>query len=350
MPMGRQPTKYLNLPKGMRARPQRSGKIYYYFDLGNKERSVVPLGSDYVIAVKKWAELSQREIPKNATITFKMAWDNFLIEHLPKVAASTQKDYLKSSKKLLEFFNDPPAPLDAIKPVHVRQYLDIRGKESPIRANHEIRLLNLIWNLARSWNYTDKENPCTGIKRFTEKSRDVYVEDDVYNAVYEYSCQPVKDAKDLGYLTAQRPIDVIKMDETDISDGLLAVQQTKRGAKLRIAITGQLKSVIDRIQARKKGFKVFSLKLIVDEHGKPLSQHAIYKRFVKAKEQAKLHYPKLSTRIDDYDIRDLRAKGVTDKTESGDIREAQMLAGHASETMTERYVRRKIGHKAQPTK
>jgi integrase len=352
MAMGRQPTKNLNLPKGMRARPKAKGKIYYYFDTGAKPRKEIPLGSDYVLAVQQWAGLSQHEIPANATITFKMAWDKFLKDYLPNKSAATKKDYLKCGKFLLKCFNDEesPAPLDSIQPIHIRQYLDTRGKKSQVRANHERRLFNLIWNLAREWGYTDKPNPCAGVKGFSEKSRDVYIEDNIYNLVYSYADQPTKDALDLGYLTAQRPADVIKMYKTDIQDGVLYVQQGKTETKLRIAVTGQLKSVIDRINQRKENFKVFSLALIVDEHGKKLSQHAIYKRFLKAKEEAIKENPKLKEKIEEYQIRDLRAKAVTDKTSQGDVRQAQKLAGHASESMTQRYVRNKIGENVEPTK
>lgn len=350
MPMGRRPTVNFNLPVNMRARKQRSGKIYYYFDLGTKDRKEIALGCDYVNAVQKWAELSQHKIPPNAEITFKMAWDKFLQDYMPKVSEATKKDYLKCSKHLLQFFNNPPAPLDAIKPLHIKQYLELRGKVAPVRANHERRLFNLIWNQARSWGYTDKENPCTGIQGHSEKARDVYIDDKIYELVYAKADQPTKDALDLGYLTAQRPADVIKMYETDIQDGVLLVQQGKTDARLRISITGQLKSVIERIQERKKQFKVFSLALIVDEYGKPLSQHAIYKRFVKAKELAILENPKLKLDIEKYQIRDLRAKAVTDKTNAGDVRQAQKLAGHKSETMTQRYVRNIVGETVEPTK
>ncbi len=347
--MGRKPTKHLNLPKGMRARPKAHGVLYYYLDLGGKPRKELPLGNDYVKAVQKWSELSLNKIPANATITFKMVWDRFIKDCLYEKSSATQKDYIKCSKHLLLFFNNPPAPLDAIKPIHIRQYLDYR-KDAPVRANHERRLFNLLWNHAREWGYTDLANPCAGIKGFTESARTNYIDDQLFNLVYDCADQPTKEALDLGYLTAQRPADVIRMYETDIQDGALCVTQGKTDARLRISITGELKTVIERIQQRKTAFKVFSLALIVDEYGKPLSQHAIYKRFQKAKEIAISQNPKLADKIKEYQIRDLRAKGVTDKTESGDIRQAQQLAGHASVLMTERYVRNKIGQKVEPTK
>lgn len=44
--------------KGFRARPQKSGKVFYYMDIGGKPRKEIPLGSDYVLAIRKWSELA----------------------------------------------------------------------------------------------------------------------------------------------------------------------------------------------------------------------------------------------------------------------------------------------------
>lgn len=349
--MGRKPTKNLNLPPKMRSREQRSGKVFYYYDAGGKPRKEIPLGSDYNLAVKKWAELHQEDVPATAQVTLKDVWDRFLKDEMHKRAASTQKDYNKCIKNILVFFNDPPAPLVNITPAHISKFIAWRGKKAEVRANRERALINLLWNRAREWGYTDRANPCTGVDGFKEEARSVYVEDNIYVAVYDCADQPTRDALDLAYLTAQRPGDTSRMYETDIQDGKLAVQQSKRNARVKINIIGELKVVIDRIKARKESFKVRSLALIVGETGKPLSQRAIWERFDKARDKAIAQHPQWKEKIEEYQIRDLRAKGGTDKAvKTKDMRQAQKLLGHKSVLMTERYVREIHGVEVDPTK
>ena len=132
--------------------------------------------------------------------------------------------------------------------IHIRQYMNWRtdnGKKSTVRANREKSLLSHLFNIARDWGALDTVNPCQGIKGYTEEGRDVYVEDNIYDAIYLVASQPLKDALDLAYLTGQRPADVIAMSESNIQDGVLLVQQGKTNAKLRISITGELKSLLE---------------------------------------------------------------------------------------------------------
>jgi len=349
--MGRKPTINNNCPPGLRPRLQKSGKTYYYLDLGGKPRVEIPLGDDYIIAVQRWGELKRNQLPPSFIITIDAVWQKYQeSENYTELAASTKKDYQKSIKKILEFFNDPPTSIDSIEPIHIRQFLDWRGSIAKVRANREKTLFSTLWNYARSIGYTNKANPCVGIKGFKEIPRDVYIEDNIYAAVYAEADQPTRDAIDIGYLIAQRPCDVIKLYETDIQNSLMAVQQRKTKAKLQISVIGLLKQTIARITERKKQYKVRSLKLIVDEYGKPLSQHAIYQRFAKARDKAIKQHPELAEQIRKYQISDLRAKGGTDKAIEQDMRTAQKLLGHSSVVMTERYVRRIKGEFVDPTK
>jgi integrase len=374
--MGRRPTKNLNLPPRMRAR-ERRGTTWYYYDCGGKPRKETPLGNDYTIAVTKWAELEGADTNISGIITFKDAADTYLRKVLPSKAARTQTENLHELESLLKFFNTPPAPLENIQPIHIRQYMDwrieqtkqrlqaqnvqrakdkkelipITGKEGQVRANREKALFSHIWNKAREWGLTDRANPCAGIKGYSEPGRDIYVEDEVLDAVWRAADQALRDALDLAYLTGQRPQDLLEASELDIKAGALEFEQQKTGKKLRIQIIGELDALLKRIKARKEGYKVHTLALICTETGRPLTKSGYRARFDKARLAAAKANPKLAEAIGDFQFRDLRAKAGTDKAESsGDIRQAQKQLGHTTVTMTEHYTRDRRGDLVNPTK
>lgn len=350
--MGRKPTVNLTLPKGMRARLKPSGVTYYYLDAGGKPRKEIPLGSNYAAAVQQWADLTITGA--RPAVTFKDVTDRYLVEVLPGKAPRTRQDNIKELATLLQFFNDPPVPLDQIEPLHVRQFMDWRGKTAKVRANREKALLSHIWNFARAKGITAVPNPCAGIKGFTERGRkDVYIEDEIYNVVYEAGNQALRDALDLAYQTGQRPADVLRMDETHVRNNMLAVDQGKTGAKLRISLNhpdgtrNELGALIDRIIARKRAAKVTTLALIWGRDKQRWTAAGLDNAFDRARAAAAKKHPTLAAQIKGFQFRDLRAKAGTDKADSSGMVEAQRQLGHASMTMTEHYVRR--GNVVTPT-
>jgi integrase len=327
----------------LRARRKPSGVIHYYYDHGGKPRREEPLGSDYGLAVQKWAEYERSRYAREKlaeVITFRYVADRYRAVVMPTKSPATQACNARELKQLLDFFDDPPGPLDAITPVHVRQYMTHRAG-SPVRANREKALLSHLWNFARDAGYTALANPCAGIKGNKEKARDVYVDDATYLAFWKAADRPLRDAMDLAYLTGQRPADVLRMQETDVRDGSLELTQAKTGAKLRIGVTGELADLLARIAERKRDHAVRAMRLIVDEDGRPLTAAKLRGRFNKVREDTGLRFQ----------FRDLRAKAASDKADSsGDIRQAQRQLGHTSVVMTEAYVRSRRGAKVDPTK
>lgn len=349
--MGRKSTVNTNLPVRMRARTRPSG-TYYYYDAGGKPRREIPLGPVYNAAIAKWSELEiAHSAHAIAQLTFKDVSDAYIRDILPTKAPRTAKDNLTELAHLLEFFNDPPVALDLIEPMHVSKYLKWRGKTAPVRANREKALLSHIWNYARTEGITSKTNPCQGVKGFTEKGRSVYTEDEVFEAVYAASDRAVQDAMDLAYVCAQRPADTLKMYETDIKDGALWIQQGKTGHKLRFIIEADLAVILARITAFKKTLKVRTLALICTDSGRPLSYYALRSRLDAARIKAAKQHPTLAVAIAEFQFRDLRAKGGTDKTQDdGDIRGAQKVLGHSNQKTTEIYVRNRVGDAVNPLK
>jgi integrase len=171
------------------------------------------------------------------------------------------------------------------------------------------------------------------VRGFKETGRDVYVTDEAFMAVYAAAHPTLQDAMDIAYLTGQRPADVRKIKRSDIRDGNLHIVQNKTGAHLRIAIEGELRRVIERINGRPR--KVSGLYLIQDEDGRMLTQDAMRSRFDKAREIAGVSFQ----------FRDIRAKAASD---TGDLSHSQRLLGHRSRDMTEHYVRKRIGQAVRP--
>ncbi len=184
-------------------------------------RREIALGSDYAMAVKKWAELMVSAQSRHTDlITFQKA-------------PQTQRANLKELAKLYEFFDMPPAPLDKIESIHIRQYLDWR-KKTPVGANREKALFSHYLEQGQRWGLTDHPNPCIGIRGYSETGHEnVYVEDAIFQAVWDKADLPTRDAMDLAYLTGQRPADTLKFDERDIREGALWITQNKTGKKLR---------------------------------------------------------------------------------------------------------------------
>ena len=320
----------------MRARVQKSGRVYYYLDTGGKPRREIPLGPDYVVAVRKWSELSY-EKPK--VVTFEDVAKKYETDALPGLAKSTQYTQRSDIKKLREFFCNPtPAPLDQIRPMHVAQLLQWK-KDQPVTANRLKRVFTTMWNYAAAKGYTDLRNPSEGIKGLKEGKRTYDVSEAVYRAIWTAADATLRDAMDLAYLTGQRPGDTVAMTEHDIKDGFLLVSQNKTGAKVRISIEGELASLLDRIAQRKRKTKVWHSALVVDERGMGISLKTLQRRFTKARDEAQKAHPELD--VAGMWLYDLRSKAASDTSEERGIQAAADLLGHTSVRTTQQHYDRR---------
>lgn len=320
----------------MRKRVQRSGKVYYYLDTGAKPRKEIPLGDDYIVALRKYAE--HYEIAKTESPSFGDVMTKYEVDVMPTLATSTQRTHKHDMKHLRAKFND--APLDQIKPMHIREFLDIH-RDKPTTANRCKRLFSTLWNHARGWGYTDAENPCTGIMGHALKKREVYVTDEVYDAVRAHASEALREAMDFSYLTGQRPGDALKARMDDIEDGTLAIAQGKTGKRLRIAIVGQLADLIARIQVRKASHKTVHAQILMARDGQPMTKQILRDHFAAAKTAAAEKHPELAKAIKEFWFYDLRAKAADDTSAERGEQAASDLLGHDSiKTTRKHYLRR----------
>jgi integrase len=326
--MGRKRTINHDLPPRMNLK----GKMYYHVST-DIPRKWTKLVQDLSIAKRLWAEI-EGEQPEPNSCTFRGIAMRYRKEVFPTKAFQTQRDNEKELTKLEAVFG--AMPIEAIKPYHIRRYLDERGKTAKVRANRERALFSHVFNFARQYGYTDAPNPCAGIKGHKETGRNRYVENDEFQAVWNKAHYSVQDAMDLAYLTGQRPADLLKFNRSDIRDGELYLVQNKTGKSLRIAIVGELQILIERILNRDHN-ALGGDGLLQDGNGQRLTYGALRTRFDKAREAAGVSFQ----------FRDIRAKTATD-TEN--LAHAQSLLGHKTRAMTEHYTRHRKGDKVSPLK
>jgi len=308
------------------------GKTYYHVST-DSPRKWTKLGQDLSLAKRLWAEI-EGEQPDPNNCTFRGIAARYRKEVFPTKAPQTQRDNEKELTRLEAVFGD--MAIDAIKPHHIKRYLDERGKTAKVRANRERALFSHVYNFARQYGYTDAPNPCAGVRGHRETGRDRYVEHDEFQAVWNAAHYTVQDAMDLAYLTGQRPADLLKLSRGDMREGDLCLSQNKTGKALRIAIEGELKQLVERILGREHRVMGGDA-LLQDGNGQRLTYSALRSRFDKAREGAGVSFQ----------FRDIRAKTATD---TEDMAHAQKLLGHKTRAMTEHYTRDRKGEKVSPLK
>ncbi len=343
-------------PRMVRVRKTlKSGKVWeaFYYNGRDAEgqRVKIPLGTDLNDAKREWARLERKEVPQDTGL-MRFIIDRYQREIVPTKAPKTQRDNNSALKFLRKVFDN--APINSITPQVIAQYRDERGKVAPVRANREITLLSHVFNLAREWGYTSKENPVRGVRKNKEKPRDFYADDAVWAAVYSVASPELQDAMDLAYLTGQRPADVLKMRRSDVKDGALEVKQNKTSKKLRILLDDpeggrtKLGQLLDRIKARPR--EIASLVLIATPAGVALNQWTLRTRFDDARAAAAKAADEagdadLAGRVRAFQFRDIRPKAASET----DLAHASKLLGHTDKQIT-RTVYQRVGETVLPTK
>lgn len=344
-------TEYRHLPPRMyqRNRKRKNGTTwtaYYYRDASGKD---ISLGKDLDKARLKWAELEAKEKPLDLR-TMKGIFDRYIRDIIPKKAPRTQKDNLGELKQLRPMFDD--APIDSITPATIAGYRDARTAK--VRANREIATLSHVFNMAREWGLTERENPCQGVRKNKETPRDYYANDAVWDAVYKVAEPELQEAMDLGYLTGQRPADVLIMRRDDVEGDYLLVTQGKTKQKLRILMStalgeNSLGALIRKISERNAHHP--SKYLLINKWGKRMTKGMLRLRWDRAREKAKNVAVEngdelLAVRIKQFQFRDIRPKAASEIVDIGD---ASLLLGHSKQEITKRVYRR-IGATAKPSK
>ncbi|HAJ7159815.1 TPA: integrase [Escherichia coli] len=311
-------------------RVYRGKSKYEFHPASGGSINLCPLDSPISLVWAKYEEALNETQQKNNLAG--LINDFFNCADFYNLSSETQKDYRKYSKKLLPVFGkmDP----DALKPQHIRMYMDKRGVSSPTQANREKSFLSRVY----SWAYERgivKGNPCKGVRQFKETARDRYVTDEEYCAVYDAACDVVKAAMEISYLCLSRQGDVLALQRSQLLPEGIFIRQNKTDAKQIKGWTARLRAAVNLALSLpvKPGFS--SVYLIHQLDGSRYTRDGFNSRWRQAKESAAEKYPDLNL---DFTFHDLKAKGVSDL--KGTLQEKQQISGHKTITQTARYDRK----------
>lgn len=316
-------------------------EAYYYRAPRSKGRAQIPLGTDYKVAIKKWAELHGAELmPEQDTLAAiyhaYMIWAESSASGLKPRTISDRKTYWG---KLAPVFGHVAA--DDLASEWMLRYFEARS--SQVSAKKELKFLSVLCNWGKSRGMMRAANPLTDIMRImrVDESRDIYVEDVWFNLVYKHGSQLVRDAMDVTYICGNRPNESARARLSDIDAGRLKIALVKtegKGNKFKmLPVEHELKKYVDRQKHR----PVASMFLVCDERGQPLrtSGSKWRREWAHARDAAEIEAAAMGMKFERFYLMDIRAKAATDTAERHGIEAARKLLGHTTQKQTADYIR-----------
>lgn len=245
-----------------------------------------------------------------------------------KLAAETQRTYERQSTKLIAVFGR--VSCDALKTQQIRRFMDEFGQISEKSANRHLALLSTICAWGRERGYLN-ENPCIGVRRFSERARERYVTDDELAAFLEGAPAPLRAAAEIAYLCAARLSDVLALTEFQLRDEGIFIRQGKTGKAQIKAWTPRLREATDLCRrSAPKG----TTWVICNERGKGYSRDGFSTLWQRHRAAFDVDPETGKTRMD-WTFHDLKAKGISDY--EGD---KKRFSGHATDRMVSVYDRK----------
>jgi len=278
----------------------------------------VALGHDRATALARWAELTSQ--PTQGPITCADLWARYEQDELPRKSRASQVSNRQQWRQLAKVF--AKVAIHTITPQHGFQYLDLRGKTSPVQANREIALFRHLFTKARHWGLCS-DNPLLKLQyRNPEPPRTRYVTDSELQTAIERATPWLGALMWLGYLTGLRRGDLLRLTRFDCKEDGIHWVEHKTHKRVVIAWTEELRALVDRALSASPDLRLF-----------PITESAInnaWGRFQRAL-AADGHERFL--------MRDIRAKHASDMESLGGDATAQL--GHSTRAVTSRHYLRK---------
>lgn len=322
----------------MPVRVYRGRSKYEYRPAGASVVALCPLTAT---PAEVWAAY-ERAVAKTAPTVDNLALGYFQSRGFCRLRPRTQAGYREGWGTLEKVWSGVDATL--VRPVHVRQYMDERGSSSEVAANRELSLLSNVF----AWAYERgrvKINPCKGVRKFPEKSRERYIEDGEYYPFLQCSRPVVQAMMEISYLCAARGQDVRTLTMGQLRDDGIYIRQGKTGRRQIKAWSTRLRDAVSlarqlraEILLRMPG--IGSPYLFITRTGTPYTESGLKSLWAKNKEAVRELLAADATvaaenKVLDWTFHDIKAKGISDF--EGD---KQAFSGHKSPSQVAVYDRK----------
>ena len=205
------------------------------------------------------------------------------------------------------------AMLTSVTPGVVRKYLDNRAA-APSAGNREVAYLSA----AFSWGFErdmTSNNPCKGVRRFTEKPRELYVTDEMYAAgIAKATPEYLPLFMELAYLLYARKIEVLDLRRDDLLPEGMRMRRRKGSKDNVIRWSARLELAVNTALALPS--TIGSMYLLHDRQGQPIKSSTLDTAWQRAELPFTAH--------------DLKRKGLSEAVGGNP-------AGHKDLRMRERY-------------
>lgn len=303
----------------------------YYYVTSAPVRKWIKLDKDLAKAKLLWAQLESGK-PLGGSFFPALLQQWLSSDQYTSLAEATKRTYQTLIDLLPKVFD---GPMEAIKPMHVARFMD--AHESKSQANLGRVILSNVFDFAIRRGIIDCQNAAKMVPKFTIKGRDRYLTDEEFDRIRENGNDVVKVAMDIAYLTGARITDVLKIRLADCQEEGLFVEQHKTGKRQLFTWTDDLREAIAR--ARKLPRPIRGLLLLCTNRGKPYTYSAFYTIWSGACARAG---------VENVRFHDIRGKAATEAKQQG--QDYQALLGHASKSMSDRYIKRREIERVEPVK
>lgn len=226
-------------------------------------------------AVKVAAEIAEGKDPQarkqrqRAEMTLGELHRRYMAEHAKVHKRSWKDDEDLFRRYLIDWKS---RRLSTISRADVQKKHRTIGESAPVGANRMLALLSKMFGFALDLGVWEGENPCKGIKRFREKSRDRFLQaDELPRFLEAVQAEPNETMRDyflLSLLVGGRRGNMLAMrwDELHLSRGEWRIPETKNGEALTVHLPPAAVEILQERQKRSCSVWVFPSKTSKSGH------------------------------------------------------------------------------------